>query len=193
MLGRRQEELDFEGDDDEEAAEPEAHKTENKSSDPSATSATPSRDTSELHVVAPWISPPETEAKARVRLSLYFALCVKSQPMLSGLVEAYVTASDAARAGLMAELPLLVKAAAKGFGESSVVSLISGSPEGSHPMVLAILDLLVPWETNKPSQELVAAVRRLRETRVARRAAGSTNGDTGGAAGDKVRAAAPLV
>lgn len=122
-------------------------------------------------MVVPWLSPPETEAAARVRLSLYFALCVKSRAMLSGLLEAYVTGAPAAQAGLMVELPLLAKAAAARFGEPTVVGLLAAAPDGAQPLVLLVLDLLVPRETNKPSPELVAAVRRLREMRVAKNAA----------------------
>lgn len=118
-------------------------------------------------VVGPWIAPPKTEAAARIRLSLYFALCVKSRPMFSGLLEAYVTAAPAAQAGLMAELPLLARAAAKGFGEAGVVGLVALAPDGARPLVLAVLDLLVPRETNKPSLELVTAVQKLRVIRVA--------------------------
>ena len=121
-----------------------------------------------VRVVGPWLSPPESEAAARVRLSLYFALCVKSRQMLSGLIEAYVTAAPTAQAGLMAELPLLAKAAAKAFGEPGVVGLMAAAPEGAKTLILMMLDLLVPRETNKPSPELVAAVRRLRDIRHAR-------------------------
>ncbi|CAM9764967.1 unnamed protein product, partial [Laminaria digitata] len=121
-----------------------------------------------VRVVSPWLSPPESMGAARVRLSLYFALCVKSRPMLSGLIEAYVTASPEAQSGLMAELPLLAKAAARAFGEPGVVGLIAAAPEGAKSLILVMLDLLVPRETNKPSPELVAAVRRLRDTRVAK-------------------------
>ena len=118
-------------------------------------------------VAGPWQAPPETETAARTRLSLYFALCVKSRQMLAGLLEAYVTVSPAAQAGLMTELPLLARAAAKGFGEPGVVGLMGDAPPGAKTLVLAMLDLLVPKEINKPSPELVAAVRRLREARVA--------------------------
>eukprot|EP00904_Undaria_pinnatifida_P003695 jgi/Undpi1/13326/HiC_scaffold_8.g02985.m1 len=77
--------------------------------------------------------------------------------MLSGLIEAYVTAAPTAQAGLMAELPLLAKAAAKAFGEPGVVGLMAAAPEGAKTLILMMLDLLVPRETNKPSPELVAA------------------------------------
>lgn len=127
-------------------------------------------------VVNPWLAPPDTDAAARIRLSLYFALCVKSRPMLSGLLEAYVTAVAPAQAGLMAELPLLAKATAKGFGEAGVVGLIAAAPDGAQPLVLTMLDLLVPRETNKPSSQLVAAVRRLRDTRVTKAAAAEEGG-----------------
>lgn len=137
---------------------------------PAAAAATPATVTTGVRVVGPWLSSPESEGAARVRLSLYFALCVKSRPMLSGLIEAYVTASPAAQAGLMAELPLLAKAAARAFGEPGVVGLMAAAPQGAKELILVMLDLLVPRETNKPSPELVAAVRRLRDTRVAKAA-----------------------
>ncbi|CAN0521390.1 unnamed protein product, partial [Ectocarpus sp. 8 AP-2014] len=104
--------------------------------------------------VGPWLKPPDTAAAARVRLSLYFALCVKSRPMLSGLLEAYVTATPSAKDGLKAELPLLARAAAKGFGEAGVVGLVAASPVGAKPLALLMLDLLVPRDTNKPSPEM---------------------------------------
>lgn len=122
--------------------------------------------TSDVKMPEPWLTVPENETVARTRLSLYFALCVKSRQMLAGLMEAYVTAVPAAQAGLMIELPLLARATAKGFGETGVVSLMAAAPPGAKALVLSMLDLLVPKDVNKPSPELVAAVRRLRHTRV---------------------------
>lgn len=171
--------LDFDGDDEEEEEAAAASQIKVR---PPTPSPTPS-----VGVLGPWLAPPETEATARVRLSLYFALCVKSRPMLSGLLEAYVTAAPSAQAGLMAELPLLAKAAAKGFGEPGVVGLVAAAPHGAQAFVLAMLDLLVPWDTNKPSPELVAAVRRLREKRVATEAAVKSEKMEGGENTDKVR------
>lgn len=164
--------MDFEGEEEEEMEEEEE---ETKQAQLSTLVPAPAP-VPGVRVVAPWLSPPDTEAAARVRLSLYFALCVKSRPMLSGLLEAYVTAAPAAQAGLMAELPLLAKAAAKGFGEPGVVGLVAVAPDGAKPLILAMLDLLAPRETNKPSPELVAAVRRLRDTRLAKAAATAAMG-----------------
>lgn len=121
---------------------------------------------SDVKMPEPWLTLPENETAARTRLSLYFALCVKSRQMLAGLLEAYVMAVPAAQAGLMVELPLLARAAAKGFGETGVVGLMAAAPPGAKALVLSMLDLLVPKDINKPSPELVAAVRRLRHTRV---------------------------
>lgn len=175
--------VDFEGDDEEEL-QPNPAKELTPTPDP-----TPA-DPLEVRIVGPWLAPPQTEASARVRLSLYFALCVKSRPMFAGLMEVFVTAAPAAQAGLMAELPLLAKAAAKGFGEAGVVGLMAAAPDGAKALVLAMLDLLVPREINKPSQELVAAVRRLRATRCTRAVEGAKmKGESGGAGGQaKVRA-----
>lgn len=175
--------LDFDGDEEEEEEEAAAAAKQAKFR-PATPPPTPS-----VRVLSPWIAPPETEAAARVRLSLYFALCVKSRPMLSGLLEAYVTAAPPAQAGLLAELPLLAKAAAKGFGEPGVVGLVAAAPEGARALVLAMLDLLVPWDTNKPSPEIVAAVRRLRDKRVASEAAGDVKVEKveGGESSHKVR------
>lgn len=170
--------MDFEGDEGEEESDASSHGGAGHSSGDSERASGPS--SSEVRVLGPWISPPDSEGSARVRLSLYFALCVKSRAMLSGLLEAYVTAVDSARKGLMAELQLLAKAAAKVFGEAGVVALISAAPDGAQPMVLEMLDLLVPWETNQPSSELVAAVRRLRDTRVARAVAARRAADKNG-------------
>ncbi|CAM9474731.1 unnamed protein product, partial [Choristocarpus tenellus] len=113
----------------------------------------------------PWSAPPQTEGATRVRLSLYFALCVKSHPLLTGLLEAYSTTLPVAQKGIMAELPMLAKAAATRFGAPGVVGLISTAVEGAEPLVLAMLDLLVPKDVNVPSLELVTAVRRLRDVR----------------------------
>ncbi|CAN0335377.1 unnamed protein product [Ectocarpus fasciculatus] len=162
--------LDFEGEEEEEEEEEEEKEEDKPPATPPAPApvSAPSPDPTPGGVpsVGPWLAPPDTAAAARVRLSLYFALCVKSRPMLSGLLEAYVTATPAARDGLKAELPLLARAAAKGFGEAGVVGLVAASPVGAKPLALLMLDLLVPRDTNKPSPEMVAAVRRLRETRL---------------------------
>lgn len=170
--------VDFEGDDDEEEDEEDEDSDSGKGTERTAASASTSagpvagasaapRGPEEVRVVGPWIAPPDTQDAARIRLSLYFALCVKSRPMFSGLLEAYVTAAPTAQAGLMAELPLLARAAAKGFGEAGVVGLVASAPDGARELVLAVLDLLVPREINKPSKELVAAVTKLRVTRLA--------------------------
>lgn len=178
--------VDFEGDDEEEEEEeqdsaPGKDKTPARPPTPApaptpSAAATPAP--AAVNVAGPWLAPPETAATARVRLSLYFALCVKSRPMLSGLLEAYVTAAPAAQEGLKAELPLLARAAAKGFGEAGVVGLVAAAPVRAKALVLLMLDLLVPRDTNKPSPELVAAVRRLRETRLAN-AASEEGGEEG--------------
>lgn len=165
--------VDFEVDEEEEEDEGEEEIAPGKEKSPAAppaparapAAAAPAPAT--VNVVGPWQAPPDTAATARVRLSLYFALCVKSRPMLSGLLEAYVTAAPAAQEGLKAELPLLARAAARGFGEAGVVGLVAAAPVRAKALVLVMLDLLVPRETNKPSPELVAAVRRLRDTRLA--------------------------
>ncbi|CBJ30708.1 conserved unknown protein [Ectocarpus siliculosus] len=163
--------LDFEGEEEEEEEEEEKEEPKDKAPAtppaPAPVSAPPPDATpGGVPPAGPWLAPPDTAAAARVRLSLYFALCVKSRPMLSGLLEAYVTAIPAAKDGLKAELPLLARAAAKGFGEAGVVGLVAASPVGAKPLALLMLDLLVPRDTNKPSPEMVAAVRRLRETRL---------------------------
>lgn len=167
--------VDFEGDEEEEEEEETEGKQEPaRAALPAPAASTPasppppsSDAVAGIHLVGPWLAPPETAASARVRLSLYFALCVKSRPMLSGLLEAFVTAVPAAQEGLKAELPLLARAAAKGFGEAGVVGLVAAAPVGAKALVLLMLDLLVPRDTNKPSAELVAAVRQLRHTRLA--------------------------
>lgn len=160
--------VDFEGDEEEEEEEGEEEPAAGKKQSPAAPPApAPAPAPAAVNVVGPWLAPPDTAATARVRLSLYFALCVKSRPMLSGLLEAYGTAAPAAQEGLKAELPLLARAAAKGFGEAGVVGLVAAAPVTAKALVLVMLDLLVPRETNKPSPELVAAVRRLRDTRLA--------------------------
>lgn len=168
--------VDFEGDEEEEDEEREEaapRKEESPAAPPApATAAAAAAGAAApapaaVNVVGPWLAPPDTAATARVRLSLYFALCVKSRPMLSGLLEAYVTAVPAAQEGLKAELPLLARAAAKGFGEAGVVGLVAAAPVKAKALVLVMLDLLVPKEINKPSPELVAAVRRLRDIRLA--------------------------
>lgn len=161
--------LDFEGEEEEDEEEEEETKDKALATPPAPAlvSAPPPDATPDgVPPVGPWLAPPETAAAARVRLSLYFALCVKSRPMLAGLLDAYVTATPAAQDGLKAELPLLARAAAKGFGEAGVVGLVAASPVGAKPLALLMLDLLVPRDTNKPSPEMVAAVRRLRETRL---------------------------
>ena len=169
--------VDFEGDDDEEEDEAGEEAAPGREESPAAPpapapspapapAAAPTPAVAAVNVVGPWLAPPETAAAARVRLSLYFALCVKSRPMLSGLLEAYVTAAPAAQEGLKAELPLLARAAAKVFGEAGVVGLVAAAPVKAKALVLVMLDLLVPREVNKPSPELVAAVRRLRDTRL---------------------------
>lgn len=163
--------VDFEGDDEEEEAEERKKKAP---AVPPAPAPPPPAAPAVVRVVGPWIAPPATAAAARVRLSLYFALCVKSRPMLAGLLEAYVTAAPAAQEGMKAELPLLVRAAAKGFGEAVVVGLLAAAPVGAKALCLVMLDLLVPRHINKPSPELVAAVRRLRDTRVASAAEAAT-------------------
>lgn len=181
--------VDFEGDDEEEEEERGQQAPQRKEESPAAppapapapapappAAATPAP--AAVNVVGPWLAPPETAATARVRLSLYFALCVKSRPMLSGLLEAYVTAAPAAKEGLKAELPLLARAAAKGFGEAGVVGLVAAAPVKAKALVLVMLDLLVPREINKPSPELVAAVRRLRDTRLTN-AANEEGGEEG--------------
>lgn len=174
-LGFSQEDLvDFEGDEEEEEEEVQEKTTKAPvvppAPAPAPAPAAPAAPAA-VRVVGPWIAPPDTAAAARVRLSLYFALCVKSRPMLAGLLEAYVTAAPAAQEGMKAELPLLVRAAAKGFGEAGVVGLIAAAPVGAKALGHLMLDLLVPRDVNKPSPELVAAVRRLRETRLASAAA----------------------
>lgn len=176
--------VDFEGDEEEEEEEGEeeaAPGKEESSAAPPAPAPAPAPAPGAINVVGPWLAPPDTAATARVRLSLYFALCVKSRPMLSGLLEAYVTAAPAAQEGLKAELPLLARAAAKGFGEAGVVGLVAAAPARAKALVVVMLDLLVPKEINKPSPELVAAVRRLRDTRLAN-AAKEEGGEEGEAA-----------
>ncbi|CAM9263794.1 unnamed protein product [Discosporangium mesarthrocarpum] len=140
------------------------------------TSATPSAE-------GPWTGPPETEEATRLRLALYFALCVKSRAMLTGLLEAYSTALPPAQRGIMAELEMLVPAAAKGFGETKVVEMIakaSKASKGAKALELAMLDRLVPKQENSPSPELVEAVKRLRDTRL--ESAGSAGGGNSGIA-----------
>ena len=186
--------VDFEGDEEEEEEEEQVDQRNAKPpvappppTPVPAPAPAPASAPGAVRVMGPWLAPPETAAAARVRLSLYFALCVKSRPMLAGLLEAYVTATPAAQEGLKAELPLLARAAAKGFGESGVVGLVAEAPVGAKALVLVMLDLLVPRDTNKPSPELVAAVRRLRHTRLANEAAAVAAEKPGGEQGKEAK------
>eukprot|EP00903_Cladosiphon_okamuranus_P015347 g14174.t1 len=186
--------VDFEGDDEEEeeGGEEAAHRKEGSPAAPPSKAPAPTPPVAAapaaVNVVGPWLAPPETAATARVRLSLYFALCVKSRPMLSGLLAAYVTATPETKEGLKAELPLLARAAAKGFGEAGVVGLVAAAPVRAKALVLVILDLLVPREINKPSPELVAAVRHLKDTRLTN-AVEEEGGEEGGDVKEKIKEA----
>lgn len=176
--------VDFEGDEEEEEKEVEERTKKAPAMPARAPAPASSAAPDAVRVVGPWIAPPDTAAATRVRLSLYFALCVKSRPMLAGLLEAYVTAAQAAQAGMKAELPLLVRAAAKGFGEAGVVGLVAAAPVGAKALGRVMLDLLVPRDINKPSPELVAAVRRLRDTRLASAVAAAAKEEKGGGEGE---------
>ncbi len=116
-----------------------------------------------------------TPEATRHKLSLYFALCIKSEDMFLGLFDAYAHAEEAVRSGITMEIRVLMRAMldpkryntadAKGESMAHIMSLLSGIPKGAEPLLIEVLDLLVPIDENDPHPQLISAAKKLRVTR----------------------------
>ncbi len=116
-----------------------------------------------------------TPEATRWKLSLYFALCIKSEDMFLGLFDAYARAEEAVRSGITLEMQVLMRAMhapkrystpdARGESMAHAISLLSGVPKGAEALLIEVLDLLVPIEENDPHPQLVAAAKKLRVNR----------------------------
>ncbi len=116
-----------------------------------------------------------TPEATRWKLSLYFALCIKSEDMFLGLFDAYARAEEAVRSGITMEIRVLMRAMldpkrystadAKGESMAHIISLLSGVPKGAEALLIEVLDLLVPIEENDPHPQLISAAKKLRVNR----------------------------
>jgi symplekin len=122
-----------------------------------------------------WPTVPDRPDSTRQQLALYFALCVKTDMLLPGLFEAYAAGSQPVQAGISAEMAQLMRViaspqrypSAKAAGEAMarVVSLTASAPADAEPLILEVLDLLIPIESNSPSEQVIASLSELRMTR----------------------------
>jgi symplekin len=101
-------------------------------------------------------------ADAQRHISLFFALCIKKPSLLQLVFDNYARAPKAVKQAVHRHIPVLVRALGSSYSE--LLHIITDPPQGSEPLLSQVLQILS--EGTIPSGELVAAVKRLYETKL---------------------------
>ncbi|BBN13431.1 symplekin [Marchantia polymorpha subsp. ruderalis] len=95
-------------------------------------------------------------------MSLFFALCTKKHSLLRQLFSVYGHVSKTVKQAVHRHIPILFRTI--GSSSAELLQIISDPPAGSEHLLLQVLHSLTEGST--PSQELIATVKKLYETKL---------------------------
>ncbi|KAM0945849.1 putative armadillo-like helical, symplekin, symplekin/Pta1 [Dioscorea sansibarensis] len=107
-------------------------------------------------------APISTATHAQHQTPLFFALCSKRPSLLQLVFDLYGRSPKAVKQSVHRHLPALVRTLAPSYSE--ILHIVSNPPEGSEDLIMLVLDILT--ENVTPAADLVAAVKRLYETKL---------------------------
>eukprot|EP01113_Clastostelium_recurvatum_P036817 TRINITY_DN5309_c0_g1_i11.p1 TRINITY_DN5309_c0_g1~~TRINITY_DN5309_c0_g1_i11.p1 ORF type:complete len:998 (+),score=272.99 TRINITY_DN5309_c0_g1_i11:728-3721(+) len=105
-------------------------------------------------------APPEVHVSMlRVQMEMFFALCAKRPELITTLMEAYMNMSNDAKEAVHKLMPPMIKTI--GMASPLLLNLIREVPKPAETFALHIIRILTDAGAEKPSPDLVAAVKTL--------------------------------
>ncbi|CAM8883398.1 unnamed protein product [Rhodiola kirilowii] len=107
-------------------------------------------------------APSKSSPGAQRFVSLFFALCTKKPSLSQFIFDAYGHSSKSVKQAVNRHIPVLIRSL--GSSCSELLHIISDPPQGSENLISIVLQILT--EETAPSQELIATVKLLYETKL---------------------------